>query len=179
MPSELTKLVMFPLLMTLGCVVAGLYGAMHDQVSYSVSPDYFHAFKFHQFRIPPERQNRVGAALVGWQATWWMGAIIGVPLLTAGLLLPGTGAYCKHCLIAFLVVVATAMLVGLAALAFAYQTITPEHLPHFSFPKRVDQVAFSRAGVMHNFSYLGGFLGIATGLIYLAWARWRGVAVVA
>jgi len=53
--------------------------------------------------------------------------------------------------------------------------ITPESLPAFHYPEGVDKVAFARVGVMHNFSYLGGFLGIVTGIVYLAIVRWRTV----
>lgn len=173
MSPALAKMALLPVLLGLGCVIAGVYGALHDQVSYTVSPDYFHSLKFHQFQIPPMLHDRVGAAIVGWRATWWMGAIIGVPILTAGLLLPGARAYFRHCLVAFLVVTVTALVVGLGALAYAWMTITPESLPGFRYPEGVDQVAFARAGVMHNFSYLGGFLGILTGTAYLAIARYR------
>jgi hypothetical protein len=154
--------------------MAGVYGALHDQISYTVSPDYFFAFKFHQFHVSPHLQNRVGAAIVGWKATWWMGAIIGPPLLAAGLLIPGARAYLKHVLIAFAVVTTTALIVGLGALAVAAVNVTPDNLPNFWFPEGVvDKVAFARVGVMHNFSYLGGFLGIVTGVVYMAIARRR------
>jgi hypothetical protein len=175
----MTKLLLMPALLVLGCLIAGVYGAVHDQVSFTASPDYFFAFKFHQFDIPPELQNRVGAAIVGWRATWWMGAVIGVPVVTAGLLLPGWQAYLKHSLIAFAVVALTALLVGMGALAIAGLTISKTSLPNFHFPSGVvDRVAFARVGVMHNFSYLGGFLGIATGIVYLAVARRRMISAV-
>lgn len=173
MSPALAKMALVPVLLGLGCVIAGFYGALHDQVSYTVSPDYFHSFKFHQFQIPPMLQDRVGAAIVGWRATWWMGVLIGVPILTAGLLLPGARAYFKHCLIAFGVVTVTALVVGLGALMYAWMTITPDSLPGFRYPEGVDRVAFARAGVMHNFSYLGGFLGILSGTVYLAIERYR------
>jgi hypothetical protein len=173
MSTASAKAALLALLLGLGCLIAGVYGALHDQISYTVSPDYFHAFKFHQLSIPADQQNRVGAAIVGWRATWWMGAIIGVPILTAGLLLPGAWAYFRHCLVAFLVVTVTALIVGLGALAFAWATITPDSLPGFRYPEGVDRIAFARAGVMHNFSYLGGFLGILTGTAYLAIVRYR------
>ena len=59
---------------------AGGYGAVHNHISYTVSPDYFHAFKFHQFGIPPELRGRVGASIVGWHASWWMGLFVGIPV---------------------------------------------------------------------------------------------------
>ncbi len=170
----MAKLALVPVLLAVGCVMAGAYGALHDQISYTVSPDYFHAFKFHQFHVSPHLQDRLGAAIVGFKATWWMGAIIGPPLLIAGLLIPGARSYFKHVLIAFAVVTATALIVGLGALAVASINITPDNLPNFWFPEGVvDRVAFARVGVMHNFSYLGGFLGIVTGVVYLAIAKWR------
>jgi hypothetical protein len=170
----MSKLTLVPVLLAFGCLVAGVYGALHDQVSFTASPDYFFAFKFHQFQIPANLQNRLGAAIVGFLATWWMGVLIGIPILTMGLLFPDARSYARHCLIAFAVVAATALVFGLGALAIALFTLTADNLPNFRFPEGVqDRVAFARVGVMHNFSYLGGFLGIVTGLAYLALARWR------
>lgn len=162
------------MLLLFGCLAAGVYGALHDQVSYTVSPDYFFAFKFHQFHIAPEWQNRLGAAIVGWRATWWMGVLIGAPLIVGSMFFPETRSGAKHCLIAFAVVLATALAFGLGALVWASLTVSEANLPPFLFPDEVvDRVAFARVGLMHNASYFGGFLGIATGLVYLAIARWR------
>ncbi len=170
----MTKLALFPVLMVLGCLFSGLYGALHDQISYTVSPDYFHHFKFQQFHIAEDLRNRTGAAIVGWSASWWMGILIGLPILTVGLMLPGGRTYFTRCLIAFGVVTVTALAVGLGALAVACFTMTGANLPDFWYPEGVvDKVAFARVGTMHNFGYLGGFLGILTGSAYLAVERFR------
>jgi hypothetical protein len=169
------KAALFPVLLTAACLMAGLYGALHNQISYTLSPDYFHALKFHQFDIPSGLQGRVGASIVGWHASWWMGLFIGVPVLIVGLILPGWRTYLSRCLIAFAVVAGTALVVGLAALVYACLTITPASLPGYWYPDGVaDKVAFARAGTMHNFSYLGGFLGIVTGSLYLIVEHVRG-----
>ncbi len=168
------KIALMPVLLAAACLFAGLYGAIHNQVSYTVSPDYFHAFKFIQFEIPGPLQNRLGASLVGWYASWWMGILIGIPVLFVGLILPDGKAYLRRSLIAFGVVAVTALIAGLGALLFAYCTIDAANLPPYWFPKDVsDPVAFSRAGTMHNFSYTGGFAGILTATAYLVLARWR------
>jgi hypothetical protein len=168
------KIVLFPVLLAAGCLVAGMYGALHNQISYTVSPDYFHAFEFEQFNIPAALHGRMGASLVGWYASWWMGLLIGVPVLIVGLMLPDWKAYLSRCLAAFGVVAGTAMVVGLAALALASLTISGDSLSIFWFPAGVnDKVAFARAGTMHDFSYLGGFIGILTGSLYLVVERWR------
>jgi hypothetical protein len=168
------KVALFPVLLFAACLTAGLYGALHNQISYTVSPDYFHAFKFHQFGIPEALRGRVGASIVGWHASWWMGLLIGVPVLLVGLILPGWEVYLRRCLIAFAVVAVTALVVGLGALVYACVTFSEAAEPGDWFPAGVaDRVAFARAGTMHNFSYLGGFLGIVTGSVYLIVRRVR------
>src|SRR6516162_6190824 len=105
------------------CLFAGVYGMLHNQISYTVAPEYFHDFKFRTFHIPEPLRNRLGAALVGWEASWWMGVLIGSPLLIVGLIRPDGKTYFKHVLLSFAVVAATALVVGLGALAFACCTI--------------------------------------------------------
>jgi hypothetical protein len=78
-------------------------------------------------------------------------------------------------LIAFAVVAATALVVGLLALAWASYSITSTSSPRFANDPLSPEarVAFQRAGTMHNFSYLGGFLGILTATGYLLAERVR------
>ena len=56
----MVKVALFPALLIVACLTAGVYGALHNQISYTVSPDYFHAFKFHQFGIPEGLRGRLG-----------------------------------------------------------------------------------------------------------------------
>jgi hypothetical protein len=34
-------------------IIAGLYGIIHDQITYSISPEYFTKFKYRQFGFEP------------------------------------------------------------------------------------------------------------------------------
>jgi len=57
-----------------GALIAGLFGILHDQITYTISPEYFTRMKFDQFRgadfgFPP----RVFVAEIGFLATWWVG----------------------------------------------------------------------------------------------------------
>jgi hypothetical protein len=88
----MVKLALFPVLPVVACLVAGLYCALHNQISYTISADYFHGVTVHQFDIPATMHGRSGAALVGWYASWWIGLLIGVPVLIVGLILPGWNA---------------------------------------------------------------------------------------
>jgi hypothetical protein len=80
--------------------------------------------------------------------------------LVLALLLPDGRAYLVGSLQAFAVVTGTTLALGLAGLAYATMT---------------DEGPFDRAGMLHDFSYLGGYLGIATGSVFILtrWAKSR------
>jgi hypothetical protein len=153
------KLVFLPVLLVAACVIAAAYGAVHNQISYTVSPEFFHLDLFDRCRTPPALWNRAGASLVGIQTTWWMGLLVGTPVFLLGLILPGWKAYVKHSLFAVVLVVTTALPVGLGALAVAH------------FALQCDR--YDCAGAMHNFGYLGGGVGLVVAVVYLIVLRVR------
>ena len=169
------KLLLIPVLFVVACIFAGTYGAIHNQISYTVAPEYFTQFKFHQFRIDAEIPDRIGAAIVGWNAAWWMGVIIGIVLIPLGLLIRGNANYFWGMIRVFGIVAITTLVVGLVALAIAFAIVDPENVGEFTrYDNEIaDDAAFARAGTMHNFSYLGGLIGIITGAIAVFWQRKR------
>lgn len=158
----MAKLGVFLALLLTSMLAAGAFGALHNQVSYSVGPDYYHQLKFLQFGIPADVQPRIGAALVGWQASWWMGLIVGLPPFLLGLLLlspAGTiWAAGLRAIAAVLMVTTTASVLGLV---FGLMAVDQQVVQQVALPDRIhDPVGFLRAGAMHDASYIGGFLGI-------------------
>ncbi len=153
------KLVFLPVLLVAACVVAAAYGAIHNQISYTVSPAFFHFDLFDRCMIPDGLRTRAGASLVGVLTSWWMGLVIGIPVFLLALIIPGWKAYVKHSLIAVLLVVTTALAVGLGALAVARWAI------------RCGPTA--QAEIMHDFGYLGGGVGLLVAIAYLIVVRVR------
>lgn len=98
----MNKFVAFLLILIIAPILASLYGVIHDQLTYSISEEYYTKFKFVQFGLenwgigrnvgtltaPIIQLNnpRMGAAIVGVLATWWVGLIIGVFLGLIGLI---------------------------------------------------------------------------------------------
>src|SRR5258708_39967535 len=79
------KLLIYALLVVLAVLVAGFYGIIHNQISYTVSPEYFTKFKFRQFGfVDTQLPERVRASMVGFLASWWMGIPIGLLVGAAG-----------------------------------------------------------------------------------------------
>lgn len=62
----------------LGALLGGLYGVVHDQVTYTIGPEYFTRLKFDQFAYanPGWGGPRVFAGIIGFLATWWVGALV-------------------------------------------------------------------------------------------------------
>ena len=161
----MAKLLALPFLIVSACLLAGLYGMVHNQISYTVGPDYFHAFKFLQFNIAEALPYRVGAAIVGWRASWWMGLVIGVPIAALALLMPSAGQMIRAFLGAAVIVVAITLVLGVSSLAF---TVDPSRYDLFHIPPGVqDPARFVRAGLMHDASYVAGLVGLLAGVIYM------------
>ena len=65
-------------------------------------------------------------------------------------------------------VVLVALSIGLTALAFSFVLVDAQHMPTRMAGRVVeDPVAFARAGMMHNYSYLGGFIGLIAGIVFM------------
>src|SRR5690349_25000941 len=61
-----------------GALVAGCFGIVHDQVTYTISPEYFTRLKFDQFHWAELGfPRRVFVGEIGFLATWWVGFFAG------------------------------------------------------------------------------------------------------
>lgn len=165
------KILVFFLIVGLAVIVAGLYGIIHDQISYTVSPEYFTKFKFRQFgftHLPlPER---VRASIVGFLASWWMGVPIGLLVGAAGFMHRGHRRMLRVSLWSLLVTVSFTLLFGLGGLCYGYaQTATVDVAQYrgWFIPEDITNLRrFLCAGYMHNSSYLGGVLAILVAWVF-------------
>lgn len=163
----MTRVLLFPFLIAGACLLAGFYGALHNQISYTVGPDYFHVFKFRQFGVPPDLHNRMGAAIVGWRASWWMGLVLGAPIALLSLAIPQVSRAAWAFVQAAFVVLGVTLALGLASLLF---TVPPELYPRLYIPTGLaDPAPFVRAGFMHSTSYMAGLIGVFFGVVLMLW----------
>jgi hypothetical protein len=155
------------------CLIAGVYGAVHDQLSFSLSPDYFFAFKFEQFRIATIWPPRVGAAIVGWMASWWTGLLVGPSLFLSGTRAAGESPSVETMSRALGITLATMMTCGGLALAIGRLLPIDESWRVGLPPGVTDVGAFVRVGMLHDASYLGGVLGTLAGVVFVVRAGRR------
>ena len=146
--------------------LAALYGALHDQVSYGLGPDYFTCLKFPQFGLfDTALAPRWRAAMVGLQA----GAVAGLPLGLALLWLArGRSAGDRYLWRGSAAVLLGAL--GCALLGLGLGLLALELGSVLRVPACVqDRRGFLLAAWMHDGSYLGALLG----LLMFAWRNRR------
>ena len=68
-----------------GTIAASLYGIVHDELTYTLSPEYFTRLKFQQFAWADIGwPRRVFVGQIGLLASWWVGLIGGWLVARAG-----------------------------------------------------------------------------------------------
>jgi hypothetical protein len=154
----------------LGALVAGLYGALHDQISYTISPEYFTKLKFHQFAWadlgwPP----RVFASVIGLLATWWVGLLGGWFLARAGLAEVPSAKRRRVTAVAFGLVGGAAVVCGIAGLFFGrYDGTILNFLANDLAAAGVeDPRAFATVAGLHDGGYLGALVGLIAAVLYV------------
>jgi hypothetical protein len=155
-----------------GALVAAVYGIVHDQITYSISPEYFTRLKFIQFHYADfGLPRRIFVAEVGVLATWWVGLIAGwfmarktVPHFPPRIAL-------RRSLQSFAVVFAIALLAGGIGCVLGWlRGPDADYSSWQSFASRYgvqDLSSFVRVAYIHNASYLGGLAGLLTALFLL------------
>lgn len=173
----MSKFSVFVMFLVLAMLAAGLFGAVHDQISYTVSPEYFTRFKFPMFRLldagVPER---IRAAEVGFLASWWMGIPLGLLTGAAGFMHPGPERMRAALLWSLPLITGFTLAFALAGLLYGYvrtQAIDLSEYRGWYIPRGLQDLrSYLCAGYMHNSAYLGGAMSIPVAWAYhLAFRR--------
>jgi hypothetical protein len=167
------KLRFFAAYVVLALVAAGLFGALHDQISYTVSQEYYTRFKFLQFSLlDPAVPERLRAAWVGFLASWWMGIPLGVLTGLAGFVQRTPQQMWRALLLTLPLVMGFTLVVALIGLVYGFsQTakLDPAAYQGWYLPQDLVHVrSFLCAGYMHHAAYLGGVLAIPGAWIFHA-----------
>jgi hypothetical protein len=165
------KLHIFLSYILLAIFAAALFGAVHDQISYTVSSEYYTKFKFHQFSLLnlaiPER---IRAAQVGVFASWWMGFPLGVLTGIAGFLHRTPDQMRRALLLSLPVIMSFVLAVALGGLGYGVFETSGFDLGTYQgwyIPAGLEHPrAFLCVAYMHNSAYLGGVLAIPVAWIF-------------
>lgn len=155
----------------IGALLAGLYGAVHDQVTFAISPEYFRQLKFTQFKyLNFGFTDEAFAAIIGFFATWWFGAFIG---WCFGRRFIPNHAYrnaVSKIRNAFLIVLASTILFGLGGYIYGLVRAST-NLSAWSYTLKsydvVNGAAFLTVLYIHIASYLGAIAGLIAAFLII------------
>jgi hypothetical protein len=176
------KIIVLFLIILVSPVIAGSYGIIHNQITYTISPEFFTKNMFYRFGLDEyfNGSQRLGASIVGFLSTWWLGIPIGIILAIVGCLFDNGKTMLKRTLMAMSIAILFAVITPFISVIFYFSekylnSVSYEQYfisePEF-LPEGVnidDHFNFYLVGQIHNFSYLGGLLGLFAGIIYLIW----------
>jgi len=151
-----------------GALVAGSYGVLHDQITFTISPEYFTRMKFDQFRAADFGfPDRIFVAEIGFLATWWVGLLATWFLARAAIARGHRGS------LRTIMPRAWALMFGLAGLVgIIGRFVGPSLYGGSAWVEALDAMgvtdshAFGQVAGIH----VGGYLGALAGWL---WAFWR------
>jgi hypothetical protein len=158
----------------IGGLVGGIYGILHDQITYSISPEYFTKLKFSQFHYADFGfPVRVFVTEIGFLATWWVGFFAAWFLARIAVPAWPVSQAIKRCSSAFLIIFLTAFAAALVGylLGLAHGTDYSNWMDLCETLRVTDVPAFVRVAYIHNASYLGGLIGLIAAIIFLKHRR--------
>lgn len=167
------RFLFFLLIIIIAPLIGGLYGVIHDQLTYTISPEYYTKFKFYQFGLMVNGEEaifpnpRLQVAAVGFMATWWMGIPIGLILGLTALRIKSDKQMLVTAIKALAITMLVAFTTGLIGLAYGKYFLADTGVDWWLPKNLIDKASFIAVGSMHNFSYMGGLTGVIAGIIFI------------
>lgn len=145
-----------------GTFISCLYGIVHDQITYTISPEFYNLVRFPHHNISIEAA-RWGALQIAVINSWKIGFIISIIVSTAGLIHFNNRKIIRFTLESFLLVAITAAIV--TSLGFIFGLFH-----HFDESKLAETVVqksnFLLVQSIHNSTYIGGLIGMFVGIYW-------------
>ncbi len=156
-------------------IIAGIYGSIHDQVTYTISPEYFTKFKYVQFGFEAGSfgGSRATVAVIGFLATWWTGLLIGITIGFTALIFTDHISMRKAVIKAICLIFIIAILFGCIGFLYGKFYLEKTDVDWWLPENLIDKNSFITVGSIHNFSYLGGLIGLFLAILYLLILKFR------
>ncbi len=151
----------------LAVLLAAIYGALHDQITYSIAIEYFTVFKFDQFGFSDlgMQSPRLTTAWIGILATWWMGLILGAFLSILGLIHSDYKTMFRFVMRSIYITFIVTILSGV--LGYVVGWFDTETYKSCCFPYNIqDPINFTLVGSIHSYGYAGAPIGAVLGILY-------------
>ncbi|MNQ44504.1 hypothetical protein D3C85_582640 [compost metagenome] len=149
-------------------IIAGVFGILHNQFTYTISDEFFTEVLFERFGFVQYGQDtpRLTASIIGVWSTWWMGLITGFIFAIISLFHSNVRQMIKSIKRATLVTLVTSITFGLIGLCYGFLGFSRLN-SSCCFPLQIHNIkSFIAVSEMHSFSYLGGAVGLFLGILW-------------
>lgn len=150
-------------LLILAPMMASLYGFIHDQITFSISEEFFTKFRFKDYDMPYAWHPRAKAGMIGILNAWQTGIPFGLILTMVGRIHKNNNKLLFYTFYTYLLTFFCSFLFSMAAiyLPVASDTVAiGKNLP----ADILDPIAFQRVETINNYGYIGGIIGMLMGI---------------
>ena len=149
-------------------IIASIFGIIHNQVSYSISHEFFEDFLFGNFGTNKLyiTDKRIEASLVGIIGTYWVGLILGIIYALLYLFLKNPNKL-KSVFAVIFSNIGFAILGSIVGFVVTEFFVSWENAGIFIDFGIQQPQNYVQAAYMNTGSYYGGFIGLIFGIIYL------------
>ena len=162
------KVLNFILIIFSSIFIAGLYGILHDQITYSISNEYYTLFKFEQFGINNWNlsNERLKVGIIGFLATWWVGFTLGIIYALISIFHDSKKTL-KITINSIFLNIGITFIFGILGFIYSLLFLNAENI-NWYIPEQTKNIQnFINVGSSHNFGYIGGLIGLIGGIYYM------------
>ncbi|MFT3920678.1 hypothetical protein [Cloacibacterium sp.] len=165
------------LIAILSALIAGIYGIIHDQITFTISSEYYTKYIFLQYNLVQVEGDsriihpRILVVLVTFLSTWWFPLISGLIIVIFNLIQNTWKMFLKTSVLAMLI--SSLITVFSAIIGFILGSLIISKLPKYYFAdwcfipdKLNDYENYITAGTMDAFNFFGGILGLIVAIFY-------------
>src|SRR6478609_721448 len=158
------KLLTFIVLILIAPILAGVFGAILDQGTYTISPEFFRANRFDNIPFSWTVNERLMAGIAGWNQSWKFGVVLGIALSAIGTIHNGHMKMFYYTLLSFLLALGVTAVVSLIGMVV---TLNTEFEIPVNMSSNIEQPAKYMAVIMiNNYARSGGIIGVLLGVGY-------------
>lgn len=160
------ELANFLLITIISILFAGIYGTLHDQITFTISPEYYTLLKFPQFGIEQLRLPiRIKVGIVGFLATWWVGLFLGMVYAFISLFLDAKRVL-NVTVTSILINLGITVIFGFLGYFYGVFFLSRENIDWYIPVGIKDVKNYIHVGSIHNFGYIRGVVGLVIGALY-------------
>lgn len=164
----MNKTIVFILTVLISPAIAAIFGVLHNQLTYTISSEFFTKFMFEQFGFVEYGHNtpRLTASIIGAWSTWWFGLIFGFIFAAIACNQSTTPSMIRNIKKSVIITLVTTLNIGLIGLLYGFSGLSSSYST-CCFPLQINQISsFIAVSEMHTFGYIGAVIGIVIAVLY-------------